>query len=69
MTAQEMIQVKYSGQLSTITDYVNIAAQAIGILIAGIIIWRLIIRYQNKKHKGRYKSNYFESSYAKHWRK
>lgn len=69
MTAQEMIKVKYSGELSTMTDYINISVQTIGILIAGIIIWRLIIRYQNKKLNNRYQSNYFDSSFTKHWRK
>jgi hypothetical protein len=69
MTAQEMIQIKYSGQISAINDYINISIQVIGILIAGIIIWRLIVRYQNKKHKERFRSNYFKSSFSRHWRK
>ena len=69
MTEQEMIQLKYSGELSIMTDYINVSVQAIAILIAGIIIWRLIIRYQNKKLSTRFKSDYFESSYSKHWRK
>ena len=69
MTAQEMIQVKYSGELSSMMDYVNIMAQVFGILIAGIVIWRVFARYQNKKQNERFKSDYFESSYSKHWRK
>ena len=69
MTAQEMIQVKYSGELSSMMDYVNIMAQVFGILIAGIVIWIVIARYQNKKQNERFKSDYFESSYSKHWRK
>jgi hypothetical protein len=64
-----MIQAKYSGELSSMMGYVHIMAQVFGILIAGIIIWRLIARHQNKKQNGRYKSDYFESSYSKHWRK
>ena len=69
MTKQEMIKIKYSGEQSTMTDYINISVQTIGILIAGIIIWRLIVRYQNKKLDTRYKSDYFDSPYSKHWRK
>ena len=69
MTAQEMIQAKYSGELSSMMDYVNIMAQVFGILIAGIIMWRVFARYQNKKQNERFKSDYFESSYSKHWRK
>ena len=69
MTKQEMIKIKYSGELSTMTDYINISVQTIGILIAVIIIWRLIVRYQNKKLDTRYKSDYFDSPYSKHWRK
>jgi cytochrome b561 len=44
-------------------------AQVFGILIAGIIIWRVFVRHQNKKQNERFKSDYFESSYSKHWRK
>ena len=69
MTAQEMIQVKYSGELSSMMDYVNIMAQVFGILIAGVVIWIVFARYQNKKQNERFKSDYFESSYSKHWRK
>ena len=69
MTAQEMIKAKYSGELSSMMDYVNIMAQVFGILIAGIIIWRVFSRHQNKKQNERFKSDYFESSYSKHWRK
>ena len=69
MTEQEMIKAKYSGELSSMMDYVNIMAQVFGILIAGIIIWRVFSRHQNKKQTERFKSDYFESSYSKHWRK
>ena len=69
MTEQEMIKAKYSGELSSMMDYVNIMAQVFGILIAGIIIWRVFSRHQNKKQNERFKSDYFESSYSKHWRK
>tara|TARA_B100001287_G_C22257487_1_gene333369 strand:- start:114 stop:323 length:210 start_codon:yes stop_codon:yes gene_type:complete len=69
MTAQEMIQAKYSGELSSMMDYINIMAQVFGILIVGIIIWRAFARHQNKKQNERFKSDYFESSYSKHWRK
>ena len=64
-----MIQVKYSGELSVTADYINISVQVIGILVAGIIIWRLIVRYQNKKSNDRYRSSYFGTPYSKHWRK
>jgi len=69
MTPQELIQIKYSGAISVLRDYVNISAQTIGILIIGILFWRVLIAYQNKKNKSRFKSTYFESSYSKHWRK
>lgn len=69
MTPQELIQVKYSGSLSVLRDYVNISAQTIGILVIGILAWRILMAYQNKKNKERFKSTYFESSFSKHWRK
>jgi hypothetical protein len=49
MTPQELIQVKYTGSISVLRDYVNISAQTIGILIVGILFWRILISYQNKK--------------------
>ena len=69
MTPQELIQVKYSGSISVLRDYLNISAQTIAILIVGILFWRILIAYQNKKNKNRFKSTYFESSYSKHWGK
>ena len=69
MTAQEMIQSKYSGELSSMMDIVNVMVQVFGILIAGIIVWRIFVGYQSKKQNERFKSDYFESSYSKHWRK
>ena len=69
MTAQEMIQVKYSGELSDMMDNVNVMVQVFAILIAGIIVWRIFAAYQSKKQNERFKSDYFESSYSKHWRK
>tara|TARA_B100001287_G_scaffold134934_1_gene113575 strand:- start:479 stop:688 length:210 start_codon:yes stop_codon:yes gene_type:complete len=69
MTAQEMIKAKYSGELSNMIDYVQIMAQVFGILIGGIILWRLLSRYQNRRQNERFKTDYFESSYSKHWRK
>jgi Ni,Fe-hydrogenase I cytochrome b subunit len=69
MTPQELIQVKYSGSVSIVRDYMNICAQTVGILIIGILVWRVLIAYHNKKDKSRFKSTYFESSYSKHWRK
>jgi hypothetical protein len=69
MMPQELIQVKYSGSISVLRDYLNISALTIAILIVGILFWRILIAYQNKKNKYRFKSTYFESSYSKHWRK
>ncbi|MEJ6505107.1 MAG: hypothetical protein QNK70_05730 [Crocinitomicaceae bacterium] len=69
MTGQELIQLKYSGEISVVRDYINISAQTICILIVGILVWRALIAYQNKRNKGRFKTTYFESSFSKHWRK
>ncbi|MBG39448.1 MAG: hypothetical protein CL857_05925 [Cryomorphaceae bacterium] len=69
MTPQELIQAKYTGSVSVLSDYINISAQTIGILIVGILFWRALIAYQNKKNKSRFKSTYFDSPYSKHWRK
>jgi hypothetical protein len=69
MDYQNLILSKYSGELDQTFVYVNIATQAIAVLIGGLVLWRLSLMYQRKKIQERQRNNYFTSSYSKHWKK
>jgi hypothetical protein len=69
MDYQKLILSKYSGELDQTFVYVNIATQAIAVLIGGLVLWRLSLMYQRKKIQERQRNNYFTSSYSKHWKK
>jgi len=68
MDVQTLIHVKFSGQLSETPIYVNLAIQAIAVMIGGIILWRASNAYHAKKQKQRATRQFFESRYSKKWR-
>jgi hypothetical protein len=69
MSIQEIITLKYSGEPSFTYTYIQLASHAIGILIAGIILWRVNSMINNKRINQRKRSNFFETNYSKNWKK
>ncbi len=69
MTMQELIEVKYSGQVDQTMDYAKVAVQTIAVLIGGLVIWRAVIAYQRRQSISRRQNSYFETKYSKHWKK
>lgn len=69
MDIQSLIQAKFSGPLSESQTYINLAIQAIAVMIGGIIVWRASNAYHAKKQKERSNRSFFESRYSKSWRK
>jgi len=69
LTIQTLIKAKYSGALSEMTTYINLAIQASAVIFGGIILWRLSVNYQRKKGKERQRSSYFETPYSKGWKR
>ncbi len=69
LTIQQLIQVKFSGELEQTSMYVNIAIQAIAVLIGGIVVWRASNAYHKKKQKERQRNTFFETPYSREWRK
>jgi len=69
MTVQELIQLRFSGDLDQSITYVNLTMQAVGVLIGGIVIWRASLAFQRKKMKERRRNPFFETTYSKHWKK
>lgn len=68
MEIQQIIQVKYAGEVSELPLYSNLAVQTIAILIGGIIAWRVSNAIHARKQKQRAERQYFESKYSKAWR-
>ena len=66
---QELIEVKYSGELDQTMDFAKIAIQTIAVLVGGIVIWRAVIAYQRKQKNSRRRNSFFETKYSKHWKK
>jgi hypothetical protein len=61
----QLIPVYFSGQLDERMIYINLAVQAIGIMFAGILLWRLSVLFQRKKMKQRRRSTLFESKFGR----
>ena len=63
------IETNLSGEPSFTYIYIQLAAQATGILIAGFVLWRLNTFMSNKRMNERKRNNFFETNYSKNWKK
>ena len=66
---QQIIKANFSGGMSQMSAYTGIAAQALGVIIGGIIIWRASVSYQKKKQAQRSRNSYFETPYSRGWKR
>lgn len=66
---QEMILVHFSGAMTEVKAYTGLAAQTIGILVGGLILWRLSNLMHKRKKNQRRQTNYFETPYSKGWKR
>jgi len=69
LTIQELIRVRYSGGMSEVSTYVNLAIQAIAVLIGGIVLWRISVVLHKKKVQERSRKQFFETKYSKGWKR
>ncbi len=69
LTIQTLIKAKFSGSLSEMSTYINLAIQASAVVFGGILLWRLSVNYQRRKAKERQRSSYFETPYSKGWKR
>lgn len=65
----QFIENNLSGEPSFTYIYIQLAAQATGILIAGFVLWRINSYLSNKRKNERRRNNFFETNYSKNWRK
>lgn len=68
-TVQTIIKAKYSGALSEMSTYINLAIQAAGVIIGGIVLWRMSAVMHKKKQAQRARNSYFETPYSKGWKR
>ena len=69
MDIQTLIQAKFSGPLSETPVYVNLAIQAIAVMVGGIVFWRVSTAIHAKKQRERSNRQFFETRYSKNWRR
>ena len=68
LTIQQLINAKFSGELSQMSTYINLTLQAVAILIGGLVLWRASNAIHRKKQKERKRNTYFETPYSRHWK-
>ena len=51
-----------------VLDFSKVAAYTFGVLIAGIILWRISVRMSKNRAKPK-AGKYFDNKYRKHWDK
>ena len=59
MTIQDLIQLKFTGELNQTISYVNVTIQAVSVLIGGLLIWRFMNAWQRKKKLDRRRNPFF----------
>lgn len=69
MDIQTLIQAKFSGQLDETGEYVNLAVQAIAVIVGGIVLWRISSAMHAKKLRERSERRVFETRYSKNWKR
>lgn len=66
---QEMIHVHFSGAMTEVEAYSGLAIQTIAILVGGFMLWRISNFMHKRKKKQRSRNDFFETPYAKGWKR
>ncbi len=69
MTIQDLIKTRFSGELNNETEYIELLVQVFAVLVLGLTLWRLMVLFHKKKNAKRKKSNYFDSTFSKNWKR
>lgn len=68
MDIQTLIKHRFSGELNNESEYIELLVNVFGVLVLGLVMWRLMVLFHKKKNAKRKRSNYFESSFSKKWK-
>lgn len=66
---QLLIKAKYSGSISEMSTYLNLAVQASAVVIGGIILWKASAILHKRKMSERASNKFFETPYSKGWKR
>lgn len=68
MKIQDFIQRRFSGELNNEAEYIELFVHVIGVLIVGLLLWRMMAMFHRRKNAKRKKSEFFDSSFSKKWK-
>lgn len=69
LSIETLIKAKYSGSLSEMSTYINLAIQAVAVLVGGIVLWRMSAMLHKRKLAQRSRNDFFETPYSKGWKR
>lgn len=69
MNPQKLIQRRFTGSLNNEAEYIELLVQVFGVLVLGLVLWRMMVLFHKRKNAKRKKSNYFDSEFNQNWRK
>ena len=64
-----LVRAKYSGNISEMSTYLNLAVQASAVVIGGIILWKASAVLHKRKMAERAEKKFFETPYSKGWKR
>jgi hypothetical protein len=68
MKIQNLIQRRFSGSLNNEAEYIELLVQVFGVLILGLVLWRMMVVFHKKKKAKRKRSVFFDTEFRKNWR-
>lgn len=68
MKVQDLIQRRFSGSLNNEAEYIELLVQVFGVLVLGLVLWRMMVLFHKKKKAKRKRSSYFDTEFRKNWR-
>tara|TARA_B100000508_G_scaffold141097_1_gene147089 strand:+ start:201170 stop:201379 length:210 start_codon:yes stop_codon:yes gene_type:complete len=68
MKVQELIQNRFSGELNNEAEYIELLVQVFGVLVLGLVLWRMMVIFHKKKKAKRKRSSYFDTEFRRNWR-
>jgi hypothetical protein len=68
MKIQNLIQRRFSGSLNNEAEYIELLVQVFGVLILGLVLWRMMVIFHKKKKAKRKRSAFFDTEFRKNWR-
>lgn len=68
MKIQDLVQRRFSGSLNNEAEYIELLVQVFGVLILGLVLWRMMVIFHKRKKAKRKRSVFFDTEFRKNWR-